>query len=301
MELIVSLAILWGLYKFASILFSSPKQQPVKKRTTPKKSTDSTTARTSLPTKKASAYSSKSSAPTPAGAKVSPAKKASSAGGNRTYSGPLFAQLGEKGKLFGFADKSGLHELVGPFAIIDLETSGFNPPESKILEIAILKIDSDGNELDRFETLINPKDGKVGRTDIHGIELRMLNGAPTFSEASGRILEIIQNSIIVAHNARFEENFLANELNEVGLELDLIPAIDTLWLARNTIQLQNYKLDTVVTGFNERLIDAHTALGDVIAVSKILPEMLNRIGQLYYPISYPKLPGNSLPFKAKTR
>ncbi len=283
------------------MLLSSPKKQPVKKRSAPRKSAYSTTARTSYLTKKASTYSPKSSVPTPAKPKVSPAKKASSASGNRTYSGPLFAQAGEKGKLFGFADKSGLHELVGPFAIIDLETSGFNPPESKILEIAILKIDSDGNELDRFETLINPKDGKVGRTDIHGIELRMLNGAPTFSEASGRILEIIQNSIIVAHNARFEENFLANELNEVGLELDLIPAIDTLWLARNTIQLQNYKLDTVVTGFNERIIDAHTALGDVIAVSKILPEMLNRIGKLYYPISYPKLPGNSLPFKAKTR
>ena len=278
MELIVTLAILWGMYKFASMLFSSPKKQPVKKRAAPRKSTYSSTARTS-----------------------SPAKKPSSASGNRTYSGPLFAQAGEKGKLFGFADKSGIHELDGPFAIIDLETSGFNPPGSKILEIAILKIDRDGNELDRFETLINPEDGNVGRTDIHGIELRMLNGAPTFDEASGRILELIQGSIIVAHNARFEENFLAYELTEAGHDLDLIPALDTLWLARNTIDLPNYKLDTVVTGFNERIIDAHTALGDVVAVSKILPEMLNRIGKLYYPIAHPQLPSASIPFKAKTR
>jgi DNA polymerase-3 subunit epsilon len=203
--------------------------------------------------------------------------------------------------LFGFADKSGIHKLDSPFAIIDLETSGFNPPGSKILEIAILKVDRDGNELDRFETLINPEDGNVGRTDIHGIELRMLNGAPTFDEASGRILELIQDSIIVAHNARFEENFLAHELKEAGHSLDLIPALDTLWLARNTIELPNYKLDTVVTGFDERIIDAHTALGDVVAVSKILPEMLNRIGQLYYPIAHPQLPSDSVPFKVKTR
>jgi len=153
----------------------------------------------------------------------------------------------------------------------------------------------------RFETLINPEDGNVGRTDIHGIELWMLNGAPTFDEASGRILELIQDSIIVAHNARFEENFLACELNEAGHDLDLIPALDTLWLARNTIDLPNYKLDTVINGFNERIVDAHTALGDVIAVSKILPEMLNRIGQLYYPIAHPQLPSASVPFKAKTR
>jgi DNA polymerase III alpha subunit (gram-positive type) len=105
----------------------------------------------------------------------------------------------------------------------------------------------------------------------------------------------------VAHNARFEENFLASELNEAGHDLDLIPALDTLWLARNTIELPNYKLDTVVTGFNEQIIDAHTALGDVIAVSKILPEMLSRIGQLYYPIAHPKLPTTPKTFKVKTR
>jgi DNA polymerase-3 subunit epsilon len=301
MELIVTFAILWGMYKFASMLFSSPKKQPVKKRAATRKSTYSTTARTSSPAKRTSTHTPKPPASTPAKSKAPSVKKAGSASGNRTYSGPLFAQAGEKGKLFGFADKSGIHEFNGPFAIIDLETSGFNPPGSKILEIAILKIDRDGNELDRFETLINPEDGNVGRTDIHGIELRMLNGAPTFDEVSGRILEIIQDSIVVAHNARFEENFLAYELNEAGHDLDLIPALDTLWLARNTIDLPNYKLDTVVTGFNGQIIDAHTALGDVVAVSKILPEMLNRIGQLYYPIAHPQLPSASVPFKAKTR
>jgi DNA polymerase III epsilon subunit-like protein len=299
MELIITVAILWGMYKFASMLFSSPKKQPAKKRATPRKSTYSSTTRTTSPAKKTSTYSSKSA--TPAKPKASAAKKVNSTSGNRTYSGPLFAQAGEKGKLFGFADKSGIHELEGPFAIIDLETSGFNPPGSKILEIAILKIDRNGNELDRFETLINPDDGNVGRTDIHGIDLRMLDGAPTFHAASGRILELIQDSIIVAHNARFEENFLAYELNQAGHVLDLIPALDTLWLARNTIELPNYKLDTVVKGFNERIIDAHTALGDVVAVSKILPKMLNRIGQLYYPIAHPQLPSASVLFKAKTR
>ncbi len=56
-----------------------------------------------------------------------------------------------------------------------------------------------------------------------------------------------------------------------------------------------------VYGFNERIIDAHTALGDVIADSKILPEMLNRIRQLYYPITHLQLPSASVPLKAKTR
>jgi DNA polymerase-3 subunit epsilon len=301
MDLIVTLVLLWGMYKFTVMLFSSPKKQQAKKKASPRKSPNSSTTRTTSAAKKPTTYTPKSTSQAASKPKTPAAKKSGTSCDNRTYSGPLFAQAGEKGKLFGFAGKSGSHELDGPYVIIDLETSGFNPPESKILEIAILKIDRNGTELERFETLINPEDGNVGRTDIHGIELRMLNGAPTFEEVSGRILELIQDSIIVAHNARFEENFLASELNEAGHDLDLIPAIDTLWLARNTIELPNYKLDTVVNGFNEQIIDAHSALGDVIAISKILPVMLNRIGKLYYPITHPQLPSASVPFKAKTR
>ncbi len=219
----------------------------------------------------------------------------------RTYSGPLFAQSGELGKLFGYADVSGRHKLEGPFSIIDLETSGFNPPQSKILEIAILKIDINGDEIDRFETLVDPEDGYVGRTDIHGISSNMVQGAPNFDEISGRVLELIENSVVVAHHAKFEENFLFYQLTESGLDVEVMPALDTLWLARNTVNLPNYKLETVVSGFNEKLIDSHTAIGDVSSVAKILPKMLDKIGDLFYPVNYPDLPRISKPFKAKKR
>lgn len=301
MELVVALFFLWAMYKFTSNIFSSPEKPQIKKKTVSRKSSYPTNTSYTTLANETKTHSYNEQAKKQIKPKILVEKKTTYSINKRSYSGPLFAQAGEKGKLFGFANTTGKHKLDGPFAIIDLETSGFNPPGSKILEIAILKIDRDGNELDRFETLINPEDGNVGRTDIHGIDLRMLNGAPSFNKASGRILELIQDSIIVAHNARFEENFLAYELNEAGYDLDLIPALDTLWLARNTIDLPNYKLDTVINGFNERIVDAHTALGDVIAVSKILPEMLNRIGQLYYPIAHPQLPNTSVPFKAKTR
>ena len=218
-----------------------------------------------------------------------------------SYAGPLFAQAGEVSKLFGYADKSGNYLLEGPFSIIDLETSDLNPPTGKILEIAILKVDFEGNEIERFETLVNPGDGNVGRTDIHGIDIGMVKEAPSFDEITGRIFELIQDSIVVAHNARFEENFLFSELTDSGYDMDPIPALDTLWLARETIDLPNYKLTTVVKGFKKRFTNSHTALGDVVAVSEVLPEMLSRIGDLYYPISHPQLPDALAPFKVKTR
>ena len=301
MELIIALAIIWGMYEFAKMLFYSAEKQPIKKIDPPHNSNHSSYTKTNTQAQKSSSNTRKTNSKVPSKTQSSTVKQSRPAQSTRTYSGPLFAQAGEKGKLFGFAGKQGQHKLDGPFAIIDLETSGFNPPASKILEIAVLKIDRNGNEIERFETLIDPEDGNIGRSDIHGIELKMLKGAPTFDQVSGRILELIQDSIVVAHNARFEENFLAFQFNEAGHDIDLIPALDTLWLARNTMELPNYKLDTVVNSFSVKFIDAHTALGDVIAVAKILPEMLNRIGDLYFPVNHPQLPQTSIPFKTKTR
>jgi len=299
MEFFIVATMVWGLYKFYSS--NSSRQQRSKSRTSLAKQKSDIKV-SSKKEVKSNSQSAKSKNLSQYGAKESPTKASSHSNSRRrTYSGTEFTQPGEKGKLFGFADKRGRHGLDGPFSIIDLETSGFHPPASKILEIAILKIDGNGREIDRFQSLINPEDDNVGRTDIHGISLSMLQDAPTFDIVSGRVLELIQDSVVVAHNARFEETFLAFEFNESGYDIDLIPALDTLWLARNTIELPNYKLETVIEGFNERIINAHTALGDVIAVSKILPEMLNRIGQLYYPIPHPQLPSISVPFKPKIR
>lgn len=218
-----------------------------------------------------------------------------------TYEGPAFAQPGEVGRLFAYGAYQGKFELDGSYSLIDLETSGFNPPQAKILEIAILKINVNGDVIEEFSTLIDPMVVDVGRTDIHGITLKMLKHAPTFAEAVGPILRIIQNSILVAHNARFEENFLMNEFKMAGISLPSLPALDTLWLSRQILDLDNYKLDTVISSYDERIDDAHTALGDVRAMAKVLPRMFSESEKLFYPKQFGELPQIYAPFKAKVR
>ncbi|MBI3430516.1 MAG: 3'-5' exonuclease [Actinobacteria bacterium] len=218
-----------------------------------------------------------------------------------TYEAPMFAQPGEVGSLFAYGAYQGKFELDGSYSLIDLETSGFNPPQAKILEIAILKVNVNGDVIDEFSTLIDPMAMDVGRTDIHGITSKMLKHAPTFAEAVGSILKIIQNSILVAHNARFEENFLANEFRMAGVSLPSLPALDTLWLSRQILDLENYKLETVIANYNERIDDAHTALGDVRAMAKVLPRMFEESKKLYYPKAFSELPQINTVFKAKPR
>lgn len=218
-----------------------------------------------------------------------------------TYKGLLFAQPGEVGELFAYGSYQGAVELEGTYSLIDLETSGFNPPHAKILEIAVLKIDVNGQVIDEFSTLIDPTDGEVGRSDIHGITLSMLKNAPTFADAMGPILKIIQNSILVAHNAKFEENFLASEFKKSGVRLPLLPALDTLWLSRQVLDLPNYKLDTIITNYNERIDNAHTALGDVRAMAKVLPRMIEQSQRVLFPRPFSELPIVSTNFKGKQR
>ena len=233
----------------------------------------------------------------------SPISKGRTPGWKPTYDGPMFAQPGEKSQLFSYASFAGMYKLEAPYSLIDFETSGFHPGSARILEVAVIKIDTFGNILDEFTTLINPEDGNVGRTDIHQITLRMVKNAPKLSEIVGELLEILDSSIVVAHNARFEENFLESAFREVGIKHPLMPTIDTLWLSRQVLDLPNYKLATVIDEFGYEFEDAHTALGDVRAIANVLPEMLKLCKEIRFPSELLKSPnftssGKVLPRKS---
>ena len=206
------------------------------------------------------------------------------------YEAPMFAQPGEKSGLFSYASFTAEYEIEAPFSIIDFETSGFQPSSARVLEVAVIKIDSQGQILEEYTTLVNPEDGNVGRTDIHQITLSMVKNAPRLSEIIGDLINILDSSIVVAHNARFEENFLESAFREAGIKHPLMPTIDTLWLSRQVLSLPNYKLATVIEEFGYDFEDAHTALGDVRAMARVLPEMMSRGKKAKFPSKLLKSP-----------
>lgn len=219
------------------------------------------------------------------------------------FSGPSFAQPGERGDLFaygGFLD--GGVPLDGPFAIIDLETSALSPTQGRVLEIAITRVDRHGTVLDEMSSLIDPGDGIVGAEHIHQISAPMLAGAPCFADLADTILKLLAGSIVVAHNAAFEDRWLGSELARMGLTLPHLPTLDTLWLVRQLRKLPDFKLGTVVQAYGCTLADAHTASGDVRALTALLPRMLDDAGPLQYPVGPPPLPQLSHPSRpAKPR
>lgn len=219
---------------------------------------------------------------------------------NRSYyQAPFFAKPGELGRLFAYASFEPGHRIESNLAIVDVETSGLQAGNSHILEIAILVTTSFGERISEFETLVRPPDGNVGRSDIHKIEKKDVLSAPSFSEIAGRVLTALDGCVIVAHNAKFEEEFLFAEFNNAGIDVPRIPAIDTMWLAQMELDLSNYKLGTVAQYFGYTVERAHTAMGDVVAVGRFLPSLLESAAPLNYPVAMSKFP--VLPSSAKVK
>jgi len=218
-----------------------------------------------------------------------------------TYSGSRFAQDSGKGSLFHYASNSKGSELPMEFAIVDLETSGLEPSNARVIEIAILLVNSKGEIQEEYATLINPGNGQVGPTFIHHITEEAVLSAPTFQEVAGDILKRFENRIIVAHHAAFEDKFLAAEFKRAGIKVPPLPALDTLWLSREVVDLPNYKMQTVLQHYGVEEIDLHTALGDVRALNKILPTLINQASAILFPTSHSVLPQVELSGKQKTR
>ena len=90
------------------------------------------------------------------------------------------------------------------YAIVDIETTGSYAANNGITELAIVL--HDGNKIvDRFETLINPEASIPQYIQVlTGIPPGMVKDAPVFSTIAGRVHELLEDAIFVAHHVNFD-------------------------------------------------------------------------------------------------
>ncbi len=156
------------------------------------------------------------------------------------------------------------------WVVLDTETTGLSPQNDRIIEVGARKY-INGQTVGDFVTLINPG-VKLPKeiTVLTGIQPQQLSRAPWFSEIAQRLKEFIGDLPVVAHNAKFDAEFLANEFDRSGISFS-IRYIDTVQLARNAFPgFENYKLNTLISklGLLDHAQD-HRALSDVDATAKL--------------------------------
>ena len=156
------------------------------------------------------------------------------------------------------------------FAFLDVETTGLEPAAGdKICEIAVIKT-INGEIADEFATLINPGRSIPERAvSIHGINQAMVHGAPLFREVANDLLDFLQDSIIVAHNARFDLEFLKTELRSLSISLPEYDVIDTLGIARRYYTFPSNSLGDIARHIGLPLDKQHRALADVTTTKDI--------------------------------
>lgn len=96
------------------------------------------------------------------------------------------------------------------YVLLDLETTGGNPVNDRITEIAAVRFEQ-GQEVARWSTLVNPGVNVSAFIErLTGISNAMVAEAPTFSEVAADLLAILEDAVLVAHNVRFDHGFLLN-------------------------------------------------------------------------------------------
>jgi DNA polymerase-3 subunit epsilon len=162
-----------------------------------------------------------------------------------------------------------------PIAVFDLETTGLDISNDRIVEIAIFKIHPDGTE-EKYEKRINPE-MKISEesVEIHGISNEMLKDAPTFRDIAKEVAGFIGDAHLVGYNSnKFDIPILAEEFLRVDYDFDVA--------SRKFIDVQNifHKMEqrTLVAAYKfycgKDLINAHSAMADVTATYEILKEQV---------------------------
>jgi DNA polymerase-3 subunit epsilon len=160
------------------------------------------------------------------------------------------------------------------YTVLDIETTGGKYNEEGITEIAIHKYD--GHEVvDTFISLINPeKPIQPFVVKLTGINDKMLRTAPKFHEVAKRIVEITENTTIIAHNAQFDYRILRTEFRRLGYNFER-KTLCTVELSQKLLpEAESYSLGKLVRSLGIAVSDRHRANGDALATLKLFKLLL---------------------------
>lgn len=165
------------------------------------------------------------------------------------------------------------------FLVVDVETTGVSAwSGDRVTEVAAVLVKG-GEVHEAFSSLVNP-----GRpissfiTQLTGISDAMVRDAPRFGEIAGELAQHVVGRVFVAHNARFDWNFLAAEYTRVArAPLDSLTGdqLCTVRLARKFLShLPRRNLDAVAHHYGVEIQGRHRALGDARATAYVLLGLL---------------------------
>ena len=155
--------------------------------------------------------------------------------------------------------------VTGPFIFVDLETTGANFANDRIIEIGLVEVDQHGAR--EWSSLVNPASPVSDFiTGLTGITTEMVSAAPNFDKLAPMLLEKLNGRLFIAHNARFDYSFLKHEFKRIGINFRA-PNLCTVKLSRKLFpEHHRHSLDALVTRYGIAVAGRHRALADARAL-----------------------------------
>ena len=161
----------------------------------------------------------------------------------------------------------------------DLETTGLDKYNDRIIEVAMIKFDEKTYEvIDTFNSLVNPwieiPDLISNITNIHDDDVA---NAPSFEDLKAEITEFVWDLPLLGHNVYFDIDFFLNHWIDINNNI----AIDTFFLANFlAFNASSLNLEMLCNLFWVWFEWAHRALNDVKATIKLFEELNKKFKKL---------------------
>ena len=168
-----------------------------------------------------------------------------------------------------------------PICFFDLETTGTDVVNDRIVEIAILKVYPNGNKESKT-WLVNPQMPiPPSATAVHGITDEKVANEPSFKELSKQVHSMVKDSDLAGFNSdRFDIPLLAEEMLRAEIDFDMRNRVSV------DVQTIFHKMEkrTLAAAYkwhwNKELFDAHSAEADTMATYEVLKSQLERYDEL---------------------
>lgn len=161
--------------------------------------------------------------------------------------------------------------------ILDTETTGRDVNDKhRVIEIGCLELIDRRLTKRHFHCFLNPgRDSEAGAFAVHGLSTEFLRDKPEFKVIADELLEFIQGSQLIIHNAPFDLGFLDNEFKLTKKKYKKISEycqiLDTLPLARQLHPGQRNSLDALCKRYaiDNSKRDKHGALLDAELLAQV--------------------------------
>lgn len=173
--------------------------------------------------------------------------------------------------------------------ILDTETTGIRVEDGhRVIEIGCLEMLDRKLTGSQFHSYINPeREVEAGAMAVHGITNEFLLDKPIFTSVAKQLMDFIQGSELIIHNAPFDLSFLNNELHltRQGWKplTETSQVIDTLLLARKLHVGQRNSLDALCKRYciDNSKRDLHGALLDAHLLAQVYLAMTGGQGSFF--------------------